>query len=60
MIKLVNLVKTYGTRNVLDSLSFRFPKNGLIGVAGPSGCGKTTLLNIIAGIDEPSSGIALF
>lgn len=60
MIKLINLVKTYGTRNVLNCLSFRFPKNGLIGIVGPSGCGKTTLLNIMAGIDEPTSGVCLF
>ena len=31
----------------------------MVAVMGPSGCGKTTLLNILSGIDEPSSGMVL-
>ena len=29
----------------------------MVAVMGPSGCGKTTLLNILSGIDEPTSGM---
>ena len=28
----------------------------VIAIMGPSGCGKTTLLNVLSGIDEPTSG----
>ena len=31
----------------------------MVAVMGPSGCGKTTLLNILSGIDEPTSGMVL-
>ena len=31
----------------------------MVAIMGPSGCGKTTLLNVLSGIDEPSSGQVL-
>ena len=40
----------------LDNISLTLPNQGFITVVGPSGCGKTTLLNIIGGIDTPTSG----
>ncbi len=51
------LSKTYpGGIEALSDLSLDFPKGQLTSLLGPSGCGKTTLLKIIAGLLEPTSG----
>ncbi len=56
MIKLKNISKRYGEREVLKNIDYTF-KNGKIYVLkGFSGCGKTTLLNILAGIDLSFNG----
>lgn len=44
----------------LKNISLSFPSRGLVAVLGPSGCGKTTLLNLIGGLDHPTSGDFLF
>ncbi len=49
--------KTYaGEVEALRELSLEFPRGQLTSLLGPSGCGKTTLLKIIAGLLEPTSG----
>jgi ATP-binding cassette ChvD family protein len=51
--------KFYGPdRQVLASVSLSFLPGAKIGVLGPNGAGKSTLLRIMAGREEPSSGIA--
>lgn len=40
----------------LDSINLDIEKEEFISLVGPSGCGKTTLLRIIAGLEEPTSG----
>jgi energy-dependent translational throttle protein EttA len=51
--------KFYGPeRQVLSNISLSFLPGAKIGVLGPNGAGKSTLLRIMAGIEEPSSGIA--
>ena len=51
--------KFYGSdRQVLANISLSFLPGAKIGVLGPNGAGKSTLLRIMAGLDEPSSGIA--
>src|SRR3974390_2937625 len=53
------LGKTYpGGREVLATISLSFLPGAKIGVLGPNGAGKSTLLRIMAGRDEPSSGVA--
>lgn len=42
----------------LDGLSLRVPDGELACVVGPSGCGKTTLLRVLAGLEQPTSGTA--
>ncbi|WP_436343642.1 ABC transporter ATP-binding protein [Natronorubrum sp. FCH18a] len=42
--------------DVLDELSFETRAGGFVSILGPSGCGKSTLLNLIADLEEPSSG----
>ncbi len=51
--------KFYGPeRQVLSNISLSFLPGAKIGVLGPNGAGKSTLLRIMAGLDEPSSGVA--
>lgn len=51
-----NVSKNYGPVEALKNLSLEFPRGELTSLLGPSGCGKTTLLKIIAGLLEPTSG----
>src|SRR6186713_3714021 len=51
--------KFYGPdRQVLANISLSFLHGAKIGVLGPNGAGKSTLMRIMAGLEEPSSGIA--
>ena len=51
--------KFYGPdRQVLANISLSFLPGAKIGVLGPNGAGKSTLLRIMAGLDEPSNGVA--
>ncbi len=62
MINLIDIKKTYvlpkGKQQVhaLRGVNLSLPDKGLIGIVGVSGCGKTTFLNLIGGIDKPTSG----
>jgi len=50
------LMKGYGDRALIDGLSFRLPRGGIVGVIGPNGAGKTTLFRMIAGQEQPDAG----
>ena len=51
--------KFYGSdRQVLANISLSFLPGAKIGVLGPNGAGKSTVLRIMAGLEEPSSGVA--
>ncbi len=60
MLKLENIVKDYdaGGEKVraLKGISIEFRRSEFVAVLGQSGCGKTTLLNIIGGLDQYTSG----
>ncbi|MAC77316.1 MAG: ABC transporter [Rhodobacteraceae bacterium] len=51
-----HISKNFGAVQALSDMSLEFPAGQLTSLLGPSGCGKTTLLKIIAGLLEPSSG----
>jgi ATP-binding cassette ChvD family protein len=48
--------KGYGDRLLIDNLSFKLPKGGIVGVIGPNGAGKTTLFRMITGQEKPDAG----
>ncbi len=60
MLSLYEITKDYDIGNekvhALRGLSVSFRKNEFVSILGPSGCGKTTLLNIIGGLDQYTSG----
>ena len=51
-----NLIKTYGTVNAVDDVSFEVSDGEFLTLLGPSGCGKSTTLAAVAGLTEPTSG----
>ncbi len=55
-LRITNLCKTYGKKNVLKNLTFEVPKGGITGFLGPNGAGKSTTIKIIAGLVAPTSG----
>lgn len=55
--ELHKLSASYDGIPVLDSISLNLPAESITVVFGPSGCGKTTLLNLIAGLKKPDSGL---
>lgn len=60
MLELQNIIKNYpagdGKVEALRGIDLQFRKSEFVSILGPSGCGKTTLLNIIGGLDQYTSG----
>ena len=60
MLELRKIIKDYpagdGEVNALRGIDLAFRESEFVSVLGPSGCGKTTLLNIIGGLDQYTSG----
>ena len=67
-VVLQNLTKKFPNRNkkihediiAVSDFSFEIPDGKLIGLLGPSGCGKSTTLNLICGLEKPTSGRIFF
>ncbi|MEU4417700.1 ABC transporter ATP-binding protein [Nocardia salmonicida] len=55
-IEVSGLRKAFGSRTVLDNVSFTVESGSMVAVAGPSGSGKTTLLNCIGLLDTYDDG----
>lgn len=58
LLEIKNLSKRYADTeyDVLENINLAIEEGEFICVIGPSGCGKTSLLNMIAGLEQPSSG----
>ena len=57
LLALDNISVRYGTETVLESISFDLSPGQGVAVVGPNGAGKTTLFQVIAGIQDPDSGV---
>ena len=57
VIEVKNLRKTFGSKLLVEDLSFKLPPGGIVGVIGPNGAGKTTLFRLITGQEKPDSGM---
>ena len=60
-LKIENLAKTYvsGAEPVFDSVNFELAKGEFACIIGHSGCGKTTILNVLAGLEAATAGVAI-
>lgn len=56
VIEANNVSKAFGDKLLYESLSFKLPPGGIVGVIGPNGAGKTTLFKLITGQEKPDSG----
>lgn len=56
MIEVVNVVKYYDNRAVVNNVSFTINDGSFVSIVGKSGSGKTTLINMIGAMLLPDSG----
>ena len=56
MIKIENLVKTFGAKRAVDGVSFSVERGEVLGFLGPNGAGKSTTMRMVTGFMPPTSG----
>jgi ATP-binding cassette ChvD family protein len=56
VIEAEGLRKGYGEKLLIEDLSFKLPRSGIVGVIGANGAGKTTLFRMITGQEQPDEG----
>ena len=56
MIKIENLVKTFGAKRAVDDISFTVERGEVLGFLGPNGAGKSTTMRMVTGFMPPSAG----
>ena len=55
-LRLEGIGKRFGSVTAVADVDLEFPPGKLVCLLGPSGCGKTTLLRLVAGLEEPTTG----
>ena len=58
-LEIIDLSKTYDTKEAVRNISFKVNENEIIGILGPNGCGKTTTIGMILGLLKPTKGKVL-
>jgi putrescine transport system ATP-binding protein len=56
LIEFRNIIKTFGDFTAVNGVSLNIYEREFFALLGPSGCGKTTLMRMLAGFDQPTSG----
>ena len=56
LLSATRLGKAFGPVDIFQDISLSVPRGARIAIVGPNGIGKTTLLRVLVGLDEPSSG----
>ena len=56
MIRIENLVKTFGAKRAVDDISFTVERGEVLGFLGPNGAGKSTTMRMVTGFMPPTSG----
>ena len=56
LIDIKSVTKTFGSFTAVDQVSLKIYEREFFALLGPSGCGKTTLMRMIAGFEQPTSG----
>lgn len=60
MLELRGVTKKFDDNTVLDNINLEVETGSIVSILGPSGCGKTTLLNVILGLTELTSGQIIY
>lgn len=55
-VSLNNIIKSYGSSQVMHGVTFDVADGEFVALVGPSGCGKSTLLRMVAGLEDISGG----
>ena len=58
-LEVIDLSKTYNSKEAVQNISFKVNENEIIGILGPNGCGKTTTIGMILGLLKPTKGKVL-
>ena len=58
-LEIINLSKTYNSKEAVRNISFKVNENEIIGILGPNGCGKTTTIGMVLGLLKPTKGQVL-
>ena len=58
-LEIIDLSKTYDSKEAVRNISFKVNENEIIGILGPNGCGKTTTIGMILGLLKPTEGKVL-
>lgn len=59
LLEFTNVTKTYGSKQALSNVNFALEAGKIVGLLGPNGSGKTTIMKLINGLIQPTSGTVL-